>query len=98
MLRCIVGPDGEIVDIRLFLDHVIQDRSKIFALINGKLDRTSRGTLKSQIAVDEIVVDQERRLGADFNPVAEALNFALVVRIRDSGKDSCRIELLNQFT
>ena len=43
LLRCVVGPNGEVVDVRLFLDHVIQDRSEVFALIDGQFDARPLG-------------------------------------------------------
>ena len=39
LLRCVVGPNGKVVDVRLFLDHIIEDRREVFALIDSQLDR-----------------------------------------------------------
>ena len=97
LLGRIIRPEGKIVDVRLFLDHVVQDGGEVLALVDGQLDRRPRWTLKRQIAVDQIVVDQQRRLGPDFDPIAVAFDLAFVVRVADRRQHRRGVELFDQL-
>ena len=84
LLRGVIRPHGQNVQIALNLHHVIEDQREILAVPDVQLNRAASRAIKPKQAVRVVVVDGDRGLRADFHPVALVLDFALVVRVADS--------------
>src|SRR5207344_3237510 len=97
LLRGVVRPHRQNVEVGLDLHDIVEDQAEVLANADVQLDRAAGRAVEAKQTVGLVVLDGDGGLGADFNPIAHILNFALVVGVRDRREDGGCVELLDQL-
>ena len=97
LLRCVVRPHGQNVQIALNFHHVVEDQREVLAVADVQLHRATGRTIEAKQAVRVVVVDRDRRLRADLDAVALVLDLAFVVGVGDRRQHRAGVELLHEL-
>ena len=97
LLRSVIRPQRQRIQIRLHVHDIVKDRVEVFAATDVQRDGRTFWAFQKQRTICTVVADCDRRLGADTHAVALVLDLALIVGIRDRRQDSRGVELLDQL-